>query len=67
MLARLRHDAVIGSHDEQCEVDTRGTGEHGVHEALVTRHIDEADDVAGGARQIGEAQLDGDAAALLLL
>ena len=67
MLARLRHDAVVGRHDEQREIYAGRAGEHGVHEALVARHIDEADDVPRRARQISKAQFDGDAAAPLLL
>ena len=46
MLARLRHDPVVGRDHEQHVVDARGTGEHGVHEALVAGDVDEAEHVA---------------------
>ena len=67
MLARLRHDAVVGGDHQHHEVDARGAGQHVVHEALVTGHVDEADDLAARARPIGKAQIDRDAARLLLL
>ncbi len=67
MLARLRHDAVVGGNHQDHEVDAGGAGQHVVHQALVARHIDEADGLAVGPRPVGEAQIDGDAARLLLL
>ena len=67
MLARLRHDPVVGCNDQDDEVDAGGAGQHVVHEALVARHIDEADDLAARARPVGKAEVDGDAARLLLL
>jgi hypothetical protein len=66
MLAGLRHDAVIGRHGEQHEVDAGGAGQHVVDQRLVARHIDEADDIAIGAGPIGITQIDGDAALLFL-
>ena len=42
-------------------------GQHVVHEALVARHVDEADDLAARPRPVGKAEIDGDAARLLLL
>jgi hypothetical protein len=67
VLARLRHHAVIGGDDQHDEVDTGGTGQHVVHQALVARHIDEADDLAARPRPIRKSQVDRDAARLLLL
>ena len=67
VLARLRHDAVVGGDHQHHEVDAGGAGQHVVHEALVARHVDEADDLAARARPVGEAEVDGDAARLLLL
>lgn len=66
VLARLRHDAVVGSDDQQREVDAAGAGDHGVHQALVAGYVDEAD--APAARRIKEriAQLDADAALFFL-
>ena len=45
----------------------RGAGHHVAHEALVARHVHDAQALAGGQRQIGKPQLDGDAPELLLL
>ncbi|HVN43829.1 MAG TPA: hypothetical protein VMT66_01160 [Steroidobacteraceae bacterium] len=58
MLARLRHDAVVGRDHEQREVDATGTGEHGMHQPLMARHIDETEHVAVGERRVGVAELD---------
>ena len=43
MLAGLRHDAVVGGDHQHHEVDARRTCQHGVHEAFVARHINEAE------------------------
>ena len=43
VLARLRHHALVGGDDEQREVDAGGAGEHGAHEGLVARHVDDAE------------------------
>ena len=43
MLARLRLDPSVGRDDQQAGVDAAGAGEHGVHEALVAGHVDEAE------------------------
>ena len=67
MLARLRHDAVIGRDDQQHEIDAGRAGQHVVHELLVPRHVDEAEHAAVRRRQVGEAEIDRDAARLLLL
>ena len=58
MLDCLRHHAIVGRHHKQNEVDTRGTGEHVAHEALVTRNIDEAKHAAVRGGQIGKAKID---------
>ena len=42
VLAALRHDAVVGGDDQERHVDARGTGNHGAHEVLVPRHVDDA-------------------------
>ncbi len=67
MFERLRLDAVIGGHDQQGEIDAARPGQHGVHEALMARDIDDTQDFAAFDRQIGEAQIDGNAPRLLLL
>ena len=61
VLARLRHDAIVQRHHQQRRIDAAGAGEHRVHEALMARHIDEAERIG-----IGVAEIDGDAAPLLL-
>jgi hypothetical protein len=66
VLARLRHDAVVGGHQQQRVVDAAGAGEHGVHEPLVAGDVDEADARTFGRIEEGIAQLDADAALLLL-
>ena len=67
MLARLRHDAVVGGDHQQHEIDAGRAGQHVVHELLVPRHVDEAEHRAVRRRQVGEAEIDRDAARLLLL
>src|SRR5690349_5268788 len=67
MLERLRLDAVIGSDDQEREIDAGRARQHGMHQALVAGHVDEAESLAAFGRQIGEAELDGDAARLLFL
>ena len=61
VLTRLRHHAVVGRNDEQEEVDAGCAGDHGAHEALVPRHVDDAQLPPGRQRQPRKAQLDGDA------
>ena len=60
-------DAVVGGDDQQHEIDPGRSGEHVVDETLVPRHVDEADDLSARRRQVGEAEIDRDAARLLLL
>ena len=67
VLAGLRHHPVVGGDDEQREVDAAGAGQHVVHQPLVAGHVDEADHRAVRRRHVGEAEVDGDAARLLLL
>ena len=42
VLARLRHDAVVGGDHEQHHVDAGGAGDHLAHEALVAGHVHHA-------------------------
>ena len=44
-----------------------GPGHHVAHETLVPRHVHDAQMLAGGQRQVGEPQLDGNAPDFLLL
>ena len=57
MLARLGHYRLVGSHDQQGDVDPANTGEHVVHEALVSGDIDDADLVARRQLKPGEAEV----------
>ena len=65
MLAGLRHDAVVGGDHQQHEIDAGRARQHVVHQLLVARHVDEADDLPIRARPVGEAEIEGDAARLL--
>ena len=66
VLAGLRHDAVVGRHDQDHAVHAAGSGHHGLDEAFVAGHVDDAHlEVGDGAR--GVAQVDGHAPLLLLL
>jgi len=67
MLARLRHHPIIRSNNQQREIDAAGASGHGMHESLVPRHIDEAEDVAVAQRRIGVSELNGDTAGFLFL
>ena len=67
VLARLRHHALVGGDDEQHRSMPVAPATIVLHEALVAGHVDDAEP----ARPIGqverrEAELDGDAARLLL-
>ena len=52
--------------DEEHQVDAADAGQHVLDEALVAGHVDEAEAEAGRELQVREAEIDGDAAALLL-
>ena len=65
VLARLRHDAIVERHHEQRGIDAAGAGQHRVHEALVARDVDEAQRAVRRVG-VGVAEIDGDAAPLLL-
>ena len=67
VLAGLRLDGFVGRDDEQHQVDSAHAGEHVLDEALVARHVHEAQAQRGRQLQVGETQVDGDAAAFLFL
>ncbi len=67
VLAGLRLDGFVGRDDEQHQVDAAHAGQHVLDEALVAGHVHEAQPQVGRQLQVGEAQVDGDAAALLFL
>jgi len=59
------HDAIVGSHDEQREVDAAGTRQHGVYQALVAGYVDESEHLAVGEWRVGVTELDRDTPQLL--
>ena len=66
VLARLGHDAIVRGDDQEREVDASRAGEHRMDEALVAGDVDEAENIAAGERSVRVAQVDRDAAGLLL-
>ncbi len=67
MLLGLRHHAVVGGDGEEHEVDAVGAGEHVADEALVAGDVDDAGAGAVGEGEVGEAEIDRDAALLFFL
>ena len=67
VLLALRFPALGRGHDEQAGVDPADPGEHVAQEPDVARHVDERQLLAGGERGVGEAEVDGETATLLLL
>ena len=66
MLTRLRLDGFVGGDHQQHDVDARGPGQHVADEALVARHVDEAETDAV-LLQVSKAEVDADAAFLFFL
>ena len=66
MLARLGHDPVVGRHHEDDHVHAMRAGYHVADEVHVARHIHDAHDPVVGQAAGSEAQVDGQAALLLL-
>ena len=58
VLARLRHDAVVGGDRHQIEVDPGRTGDHGANEALVTGNVDDREAASIGQLERCVAELD---------
>ena len=71
VLAGLGLDGFVGRNHQQDEIDASDACQHVAHEALVAGDVDKAEvqRFAGRAQQVhvGEAQIDGDAAALFFL
>src|SRR5204862_6730852 len=67
MLAGLGHHAVVGGYHDEREIDPARAGHHGVHQTLVSGHVDEAEHAAVRERRVGVTELDRDATPLLLL
>ncbi len=65
VLARLRHDRIVGGDHQHGQVNAGGAGEHVFDEAFMARHIDDAQAKIAQIER-GEADVDGDAARLFL-
>ena len=46
MFEGLRHHPVVGRDHQKGKIDAAGTRQHRMHEAFMSRHIDEAENVA---------------------
>ncbi len=66
VLARLGHHALVGGDDEQHQIDSRCASHHRSDQPLVTGHVDHREARTAGQVERREAELDGDAARLLL-
>ena len=62
----LRHPALVRGDDEERDLHRADAGEHVLHEAHVTGHVDEPDVGAGGQGREREAEVDREPARLLL-
>ena len=67
MLFALRHHAVVGRDGEQHEIDAVRARQHVADEALVAGHVDDAGARAVGQGEVGETEIDRDAALLFFL
>ena len=67
MLLGLRHDPIVRGHGEQRQIDPLRTGQHVADEPFVAGHVDDAGPFAARQVQVGEAQVDGDAAFFFFL
>jgi hypothetical protein len=65
VLARLRFDGFVRGYDQQDNIDASHSCQHVFHKALVAGNVDEANAQVPSQVQVSEAQIDGDAAALL--
>ena len=66
VLAGLGHRAVVGRDDEEGVVDRGDAGQHVPDEALVARHVHEAEHRSVGPGVVREAEVDAQAPLLLL-
>ncbi len=65
VLQRLRHRTVVSGNHQQCMLMCRNACDHVVNEAVVARHVDEADPPAGDVG-VGKTEIDGESAASFL-
>ena len=66
MLAGLGHGAFVSGDDEEGEIDATGAGEHVLDETLVSGDVHDAYVASRWKGEPGEAEVDGEAALLLL-
>ena len=67
MLPSLRHHPLVRRDDQHDEVDPADARQHVLHEPLVPGDVDDAERQAIPEIEVGEADVDGDAALFLLL
>ena len=66
MLLRLRHDPLVRRHDQECQIDARGTGNHGPNEVFVARDVHHPHHPANSEIECREIEVDRDLATALL-
>ena len=64
MLARLRHDALVRSDNQEHQVDSVSASQHILYKALVARNIDESDAHVAEIK-VGKTNINCDSATLL--
>ena len=67
VLPGLGHDPFVRGDDQGHQVHAGGAGHHVAHEALVPRHVHDAQTLAGGQLQVRKPQLNGDPPEFFLL
>ena len=67
VLLGLRHHAVVGRHRQQHQVDAMCARQHVADKPLMAGNVHDAGAGGVGQREVGEAQIDRDAALLFLL
>ena len=65
VLARLRHHTLDGRYNQHGHIDARGALHHGAQVVRMSRHVDQAHDLAARQGQLAKAELHGHAAATL--
>ena len=66
MFLALRHPAIVGRHHQHDGIDTAGTGDHVLDEALMPGHVDKGDALATLDLAKSKTEIDGHATVLLL-
>src|SRR5688500_4601732 len=65
MLARLRHDRLVGGHDQYHKVDSTYSGQHVLHELFMAGHVHETD-LYIAEIQVSKPEINSNAPGLLL-